>query len=505
MAIAVLLNCTLMMGQSELDALKYVQTDINGTARYMGMAGAFGALGGDASAIKDNPAGLGVYRTSEISGTMNVLMQNSTGSWNGVSTSTDNPFKTGFNNFSFVLANPTLKSENGGSGLLSSNWSFGFNRLKNLNRTVNIKGGPSASSITDFMASFTNGLSESDLNGTNDPNGNSYNITYVPWISILAYDGYLINPVTGTNNWVSLLNKGVSATPSFNMTETGHIDEYSVGWSGNFSNLLFLGTTLNYQRINYSLTSAYNEIFNSGGNMSLNNNITSTGSGFNLNIGGIVRPNDFLRFGLALHTPTVYSMEDHYYATLGYNTVKSSTTATPTNWYNNFQIQGPLQINLSGAFIVGKMGLISAEYDYSNYANILLMDQNGSTQAYTTENQRMSTNLNNGQTLKIGGEYKLNENISLRAGFAKTGSTTKSDATKQMYESTTRTDTEYYLNNGITYLTAGIGYREASWFIDCAFVHKNLDETYVPYLGSVTQASLITKTNNVLLTLGFKF
>ena len=36
--------------------------EVNGTARYMSMGGAFGALGGDASAIIDNPAGLGIYR-----------------------------------------------------------------------------------------------------------------------------------------------------------------------------------------------------------------------------------------------------------------------------------------------------------------------------------------------------------------------------------------------------------------------------------------------------------
>jgi long-subunit fatty acid transport protein len=199
-------------------------------------------------------------------------------------------------------------------------------------------------------------------------------------------------------------------------------------------------------------------------------------------------------------------MEDHNSASLGYNTVESSSTSTPTDNYYNFEIQGPLQINISGAYIAGKKGLISAEYDFSNYENMLLMDEDGNSQNYNAENQRMSSNINNGHTLKLGGEYKLTDNVSLRAGYAITGNTTKSDATKIMYESTTHTDTEYYLNNGITYLTAGIGYREASWFFDLAYVHKKLDETYVPYLNiGNTQASLITKTNNLLFTLGFKF
>src|SRR5665647_3418232 len=93
MAMIVVLNCTLIIAQTEFDAQKYVQTDINGTARYMGMGGAFGALGGDASAIKDNPAGLGIYRKSELSGTMNIMMQNTTSNWNDVKSIYDNPYK----------------------------------------------------------------------------------------------------------------------------------------------------------------------------------------------------------------------------------------------------------------------------------------------------------------------------------------------------------------------------------------------------------------------------
>lgn len=40
--------------QSQLDAFKYSQTELNGTARYLGMGGAFGALGGDISAMNTN-------------------------------------------------------------------------------------------------------------------------------------------------------------------------------------------------------------------------------------------------------------------------------------------------------------------------------------------------------------------------------------------------------------------------------------------------------------------
>ena len=48
------------------DILRYTRTELKGTARYVAMGGAFNALGGDFSAIKDNPASAAVFLNSEI-------------------------------------------------------------------------------------------------------------------------------------------------------------------------------------------------------------------------------------------------------------------------------------------------------------------------------------------------------------------------------------------------------------------------------------------------------
>ncbi|MDR0370456.1 MAG: hypothetical protein LBH80_01175, partial [Prevotellaceae bacterium] len=96
------LFCTLnISAQTTPDIYNLQHNDINGTARYMGMAGAFGALGGDVSAVKDNPAGLGVYRQSEFVTTLNLLTQNSHATWNAQKAQND-LYKLKFNNLSFV-------------------------------------------------------------------------------------------------------------------------------------------------------------------------------------------------------------------------------------------------------------------------------------------------------------------------------------------------------------------------------------------------------------------
>ena len=43
------------------DALRYGIQNLNGTARYRAMGGAFGAVGGDLSAITVNPAGSAIF------------------------------------------------------------------------------------------------------------------------------------------------------------------------------------------------------------------------------------------------------------------------------------------------------------------------------------------------------------------------------------------------------------------------------------------------------------
>ena len=212
--------------QTEYDALKVAQYDINGTARYVSMGGAFGALGGDPSAIKDNPAGLGIYRKSEINGTMGLSLQGASATWNNGNGSNDS-YKLGFNNFSYVMAFPTWRSEKNNSGIQSSNFSFAYNRLKNFNRQVTVNGGALGTSMTDYMAYFTNGITSYDLTyerNVYDPFDN----TNIPWISVLAYEGYLMNEIgENSGSWESFLDFGETVTPKYVMRESGFIDEFS--------------------------------------------------------------------------------------------------------------------------------------------------------------------------------------------------------------------------------------------------------------------------------------
>lgn len=518
LALAVILNCSFVIAQTEFDASKIVQGDINGTARYMSMAGAFGALGGEASAIKDNPAGLGIYRTSEMTGTLNISLQNSNSNWKYLNSGNlkdsygkDNLNKNEFSNFSYIKASPTIRSQSNNNGLLSSNWSFSYNRLKSFNRNSTIKSSLSASSITDYYGYFTNKISNSDLTYTQTPSVyEPFNNDTIPWMSVLAHDGGLIKQ-NADHTWSSALNNGEKVTPTYTIQETGFVDEYSLGWAGNFSNIFYLGTTLNLQSLNYNARSKYSEVFSDGGGMTLDNNVSTSGAGLNLNVGAIIKPINMLRFGISVHTPTVYALSDNNYSTLNYNfsSTNNGKLTTPTG-YSDYKLSSPWKFNASAAIILGQKGLISGEYDYNLNTNMKFYDKNGNATSFDSENAGIKVMLKDVQTIKIGGEFKLTGNFSLRAGYATiSAGTNNSQANKLMIPNTTRTDTEYFQNNRTDYLTGGFGFHKASWFLDFAYMNKILDETFYPYNSNnltlaVIPASVKTTNNNFIVTLGFK-
>lgn len=523
-SLALVLSSTVIFGQTEFDALKVSQTEIAGSARYSALAGAFGALGGDASSLKDNPAGLGIFRKSEFTTTLDVLMQNSNSEWNGKTTEID-LFKYGFNNLSYIIALPTWRVESGLNGLQSSNFSLSYNKLKNFNNKSYIRSDNTASSITDYYANYTNNnygyytnsLSSDYLNPDKYPmNGvtKPYDNIQIPWMSIMAANAGLmfevIDPITDeTTGWESLLGPGEKVAPTYDLLEQGSIDEYSFGWSGNFSNRFYLGANINLQSLSYRSDSRYSETFAGGGNMNIDNVVTMSGMGYNLKLGAIMVPVDFIRLGLSLHTPMFYNITMVNYADL--SSTEGNTQSTPENRLE-YKQQTPMQFNVSAAFIIDTKALLSAEYVFNNYKGMRFQDTDGDYRSYNDVNDGMSDKLNNSRTIKIGGEYKLTPNFALRAGFANTSSATLPEALPTLIPNTTRTDPEYFVHNKTNYITAGIGYREASWYIDMAYVNRLTDQTFFAYDSSyltggykVNPATVNTTNNNIVISVGLRF
>ena len=200
------------------------ETDLSGTSRYMSMAGAFGALGGDASAVIVNPGGIGVYRSSDISATMNLnVLSTKSGGYDNL---TDTKFW--FNKVAYI-GSMKVNSD----FLKYFNWGFSFNRINSFNRRY--QGGyDTGYSLTNKIADNLNqgNWNEQDLSVDNY-DGNIYYECGAPWLGILAYQSYLLNGnLDGSLKGLS--NNLTTGTAEFYVDERGHTDEYDITLGGNF-------------------------------------------------------------------------------------------------------------------------------------------------------------------------------------------------------------------------------------------------------------------------------
>ena len=152
-ASALVLSTGAAFSQGLTDAYRYAQTgDLSGTARSMSMGGAFGALGGDISVINTNPAGLAVYRSSEVVATLDVSGVSAKTDWQGTSESKSKT-KFNFDNFAYVGYFPTGKD----AGVVSWNVGISYNRLKNYSRSYRMSmTGSTGSSMADYIAARAN-------------------------------------------------------------------------------------------------------------------------------------------------------------------------------------------------------------------------------------------------------------------------------------------------------------------------------------------------------------
>lgn len=567
--VAVLLG-TAAYAQSAIDAYRLSQSDMKGTARYMSMAGAFGALGGDLSVLSHNPAGIGVYRNSDIGFTLDLDMQNaSSGSGNSYTTQDQTKFL--LNNIGFVW---TLKL--GSSTCPNLNFGFTYNKSASFNRRyrgyINL-----TNSLSNYIGAITSqgGYQEGQLIGDEYNNFDPYNPTdaadAAPWLSILGYDGYLISQSpAGSTNYVGQWQNGTTGSGYFDVQESGGIDSYNIAVGGNIANVVFWGMDFDISHINYTLNSIWNEnLYNArvGDNAGvlrtmdskwqLDNYYNCSGTGFNYKLGLIVKPIQELRIGFAFQTPTWYALRENFDAFIDYQYGNEKPGSVSTNdgylAYNNVDFRSPWKLNASlAAVLFGKL-IISGEYEWTQFKGMKYSTPGpwggdywypddyypwdypwdypwysrqkanidpyvGYNDNYYYTNAQVQQYFRNTNTVRIGVEYKVLPQLSLRAGYSYVSSPVE-EKTKYNSVTTAGTIPNYRLDNTTNYVTCGLGYRIKSFYIDLAYVYKHMNSEYYAfspwrdvtginyetnYIPSQT-SSLRLNNSQVILSAGFKF
>lgn len=481
----ILISCLLILSsvfylqaQNETDVLRYSMLTFGGSARSLGAAGAFGALGADFSTLSTNPAGIGLYRKSEFTFSPSFYGAKTESSYNGTAVSDDKY------NFNFSNAGVVFSFDNSDNNL--SYWKyvqlgFGVNRMANFNLSSDIEGPNTQNSIITLFQDKAKGTMPGSLS---------------PFDTQLAWDTYLLLDTMRDNNGV--LNY-TSSVPEGGVTQRsliesrGSINEMVISLGGNFNDKLYLGGTVGFPTINYRQETTYQE-WDSGDsianfqNLSIYDNLDVHGTGVNFKFGMIYRPVNFLRIGGAVHTPTFYTMREEYSRSM----VKTEENgqkryADSPDGRFEYNLQTPMRALASIAF-VSKMGFIGIDYEFVDYTEGSLSAPHDN---FSDVKTAMEDKYKAASNLRVGGELNLNP-IRLRAGYALYGNPYQ-DGVNELQK---------------TSYTIGIGFRELSYHLDFAYVLTQYNEDYYlydPSLVYLNPAELDRSIGSFVMSLSFKF
>jgi hypothetical protein len=469
--------------QTAVDALRYSQQFPGGTARYMSMGGAFGALGADFSVISSNPAGLGVYKSSDFIITPMVHTGQSSSVYNGM-TGKDSKTNFGLGNLGYVITQKLSSRENQ-KGFRYFQFATGLNRLNDFNRRYVIQGENTENSLLDTYVEHARGISYLDI----EENTNGlYGFDLYP-----AWWTFLLDVDTNTNNYFSPIPNGGTLQQKY-IDQWGSMNEWNFSFGTNYSEFLYLGMSVGipwiryFERSTYSETDVADTIYDFR-NFNIYDRLETRGTGFNMKFGFIARPADFLRIGGSVHTPSWFVMKDYWdrYVESYFDNGDFYSQESPYGSYR-YSMSTPMRLQGSIAFLFGPYGLISGEYEYVDFSSARFRSDDYS---YLSENNDIAASYGKGHNFKAGTEWRAGA-LSFRAGYAWYGSPYQSD-----------------INDGaMTAYSGGIGFRDKAYYVDLAYVYTVSNEDYYLYgTESIRVKPVATELTNhrFLVTFGLRF
>lgn len=544
---AVLPGC--VMAQSAVDAYQFSQSDLKGTARFMSMGGAFGALGGDLSSLSVNPAGIGVYRSNDIGFTLNLDCQNANSNTRGDEMSLSQT-KFLINNIGGVL---TLKLPS--KAVPNLNFGFTYNKGVSFNREYGGNFRQLNNSMSNYIAGIANDeettVADVESTSTFDPYNPNDGFSYeAPWITILGYDSYLISPSGNPDSphWFGLWGDKTSGSGTYKVKTSGSADDYNIVFGGNISNIVYWGMNFDIVNFNYSMNAYWGEnlvdaevekpngdISLSPYNWGLKNTYAVSGTGFNYQLGFIVKPIQELRLGFSFRTPTWYNMKEVFGASTDFEYDGRNMTAYTNNGLlgsNYYNFRSPWHLTASAAGVIGSKFIISLDYEWTGFKTMKFSSDSGyddwyyppfypydaPTRSYYSDpyyetNQDIKNYYRSTNTFRVGAEYRVIPSFSIRVGWCNVSSPVQPQVkNNREVVYTAGTMPNYTLDQQTNYLTCGLGYRYKKFYADLAYVYKNQKSTYHAYTsdpshpGNVSPTSDLSFTNNqILLSCGLRF
>ncbi|MDR0801991.1 MAG: hypothetical protein LBE77_05520 [Fluviicola sp.] len=470
-------------GQNEVDAYRLSNTYVQGSARFDAMGGSFGALGAESGCIGINPAGFGRNSVSAFTFGLSGTQAKTNAHFNGNSSSMD-AFNVRVPNLSGTIVSDVSSSN---SGLIYTQLSFGINRVANFNNSFNYSG-QQFESLLDVFAATANGINPSQLYAT------------YPYTSSLAYQTYTIDP-DGNNNYYPRLNSG-DMIHNQTIFDKGGINEYYLAFSANYLDKIYFGASISYNTLNFSESQVHKETLTDTTGVSLRSFVyqrdySTKGGGATVKLGAIFLPVDYLRLGIAIHTPTFYQLTDQYTANMealhnyGMETVDPSLV--PSDRYK-YRIWTPTKFVGSLGFVFQDKGCVNVDLEYVNYSWARLKTTTDGAYAsydYAAENGVIKAQMVDALNIRIGGEWAINNTVFIRGGY---GYYPKGDTLARSYG-----------KNYNQTISGGLGYRINRIYIDMSIRYLMQSSVYKAFYESRTELNTVNTTFNVGIQYKFDY
>ncbi len=395
-----------VLAQSEEDALRASTVLPGGTARSIGLANAFGALGADGACIGINPGGFALYRTSEISLSPGLEVNDVSSTYYG-NTAADTKTRFFFSNLALVLNSPRKT----GSDWRSTTFGVVFDRQATNNWGRQAMAERVGTSILDDFAFRANGSLTTEVYDNH------------PFDAGLAYDAYAIDPADPSDtlgtSYVAVLPAGAAVQQTHTIDSKGSTSNTSFFYSANYLDKLYIGASIGIIGHRYTSATIHTERpVDEGINLkdvTYKQNLGTTGNGLDVKLGVIMRFTDRVRAGVAFHSPMWMQLNDVYTTEVITNFNSAPDGATSRNFSAvspdgafNYRVLTPWRTVLSAAYVAGSHGLFSVDYTYADYSNARLRSSNKLVDPYdfAAENRVINNVFRPVHSVRVGTEWR---------------------------------------------------------------------------------------------------
>ncbi|MFC4720773.1 OmpP1/FadL family transporter [Geojedonia litorea] len=487
-----------MIAQDISDAVRFSLDEVQGTARFRAMGGAFGALGGDMSAVSINPAGSAIFMRSHGSFTLsNLDVNNDVSYFNGLSSASESKFD--LNQLGAVLV---FSNTNSNSPWRKFVLSANYDKLSNFDNYW-FAVGDANNTVGNYFLAYAQGLRLDEISALP---GESLEEAYSEIGSIygfanqqafLGYESYILEPNMDTDdNTGYTLNMASGAFyHDYTYAARGYNGKLSFNAAGQYQDNLYVGLNLNSHFINYERTTYLYESNTNPGSLvnevGFENNLYTNGTGFSFQLGAILKLSKEIRAGLTYNSPTWFNITEEtsqYLETVrnenGSN-INQIINPNTINIFPEYKLQTPGKVTGSLAYVFGEEGLISFDYSRKDFGSTKFKPT--SDAYFASQNDLMSNSLKAASTYRFGGEYR-HKQLSFRGGYR--------------FEESPYVDESFY--GDLTGFSLGLGYNFGNMKLDLAYDSSERSINNQLYAVGLTNAATVdSKVNNISLSLGF--